>query len=172
MSEVWMGTQALLGVLNAVVAAYFCMLGGRSIDELKKWNLAIFGDKSNRIYGRVIAPIVFVTGNILLSLTSAWSWWYLLSYPAYLAVSTLGYGGDTTFEKIWRRALWSILFTAASLSYVFFSGNSKVIILYITQVLVGLIVAVIWGVTNPTQAPREEYVIRLSNLLFVPLMVL
>ena len=56
MSEVWMGVQAFLGICVAAVTALFCMLGGRSIEELNKWHLAIFGDKSNRIYGRVIAP--------------------------------------------------------------------------------------------------------------------
>lgn len=172
MSEIWAGLQAVLGVLGAVIAAIFFMLGGRSIEELKKWKLNLFGDKSNRIWGRVVAPIFFATWVVLLSLTSHWSWYHLLGYASYFAVSRLGYGGNTLWTKILRRTLWSVLFTAASLVYALGGVTPNFWLIYLSQVLVGLFITVLWGVTNPMLAPREEYIIKLSNLLFVPLLVL
>lgn len=172
MSEVWAGMQAVIGMIIVTITAMFMMWGGRSIAELQRWNLAIFGDKSNRVWGRLIAPIFFSASLIALSFTSKFSWWYVASLPAYLAAAKMGYGGKSLWQKIVRRAVWSLTWSAAALTFAFGSSNPGVWIIFATQVAVGLLVAVLWGISNPTLAPREEYAIKFMNLVLVPVMVL
>ncbi|MBI4227665.1 MAG: hypothetical protein HY600_05305, partial [Candidatus Omnitrophica bacterium] len=46
--------------------------------------------------------------NVLAAVQGGWTAWHLLLVPAYVAALHLGYGGDTTGEKLWRRALYGV----------------------------------------------------------------
>ena len=95
------------------------------------------------------------------------TWWMLFSLPAYKLATHIGYGseGRGTAFKIYRRALWSVIRTAAGLTFLGFTGAWMV---YAAQVAVGLVVSVLFGVLNPVKAPQEEGIINFTNCFLVP----
>ena len=107
---------------------------------------------------------------ILLSLwTSKFTWWFLISYPAYWAAYTMGQGGNSTWKKILRRSLWSLVRTTASLSFALFTGAWT---LFVLQIIIGIIASNVLGVINPLKSPQEEGFNNFLNIVIVPSMVM
>jgi hypothetical protein len=156
--EVAQGLIALIGVAASLLASFFWMLGGRSEEELNK---TPFGIIKNRVWGRLIAPL-FLGGALCLiaTISGTFNLLFLLLLPAYLVSSRVGYGAKTTWAKILRRSIWAVCRTACLLPATIITGSW---IVWVTQIVVGLIVAVTWGTTNPEKAPKEELVINFSN---------
>jgi hypothetical protein len=155
MNEIMAGTLATIALIPSVLFAWISMVGGRP---------------NGRIYKRIVAPFVFVSLVIVLSLIShKFSWWLVGLYPSYFISCMVGYGGDNIFTKCWRRILWSLIRTASCLPLCILTGNYTLLIL---QLIVGVSTAVILGVKNPLAAPIEESIINLISVIFVPFMVL
>lgn len=125
---------------------------------------AFGGRPGGRILKRLIAPLVFS----LLILTLKFNSWFLLAIPAYALSASVGYGGDTWEEKFIRRTLWSLLRTSCAVLFVIFSGAWVLLSL---QFSVGLMATLLLGIENPVSAPKEEGLINLLSVVFVPFMV-
>lgn len=159
--EVSLGLLGSLGILIALVYSVLQWFGGRSVHVL---------GIRNRTWARWIAPLFFALSVCGLAVVAGnFSWWMMFSLLAYKLSTHIGYGAATTLGKITRRSLWSIQRTACSLTFAVLTGSWTI---YISQVIVGLAVAVIWGVRNPVVAPQEEGVINFSNVFLTPFMVL
>ena len=151
-SQGWLGSLALI---PSIVFSTISWLGGRP---------------NGRILKRLVAPIIFCGLTIALSaLSSKFTWWFFLSIPAYLVQSTIGYGGDTLWQKITRRSIWSLTRSMCALTFVLFSGAW---VLFIAQTVIGLIMTLVLGLTNVLPAPQEENLINFSSVFVVPFMVL
>jgi len=161
--------QLIFGVLGlgvALVYSYIQALGGRAQEELP----GVLGKIKNRVWGRWIAPLFFSSSVCLLAVAQGtFHPIFLLSIVAYKLSTHIGYGAESTAGKIVRRTLWSLIRTACSLSFAIVTGAWTI---YVSQVIVGLVMAVIWGVRNPTKSPREEQMITFSNIFLVPTMVM
>lgn len=161
MNEFSQGVIGSLGILGSLIYSVLCWFGGRDKDYL--------GIKA-RAWGRYIAPAIFVSYTIGLSLLShRFSFWFLTAYPAYFLAHHLGYGGDVLWVKVTRRSLWSVVRTAASLTFVIIAGAWT---LFFLQLSVGLIVTLVLGTMNPLKAPVEEGLNNFFGVVFVPPMVI
>jgi hypothetical protein len=147
MSEFKLGTLAAIALGICVVDCFFWMWGGRS----GKWR--------RRYVGSVIQTLGI---NILALITGTWAWQFLVSMGGEFGSRSMGYGGDTTGEKIMRRAVFATGSLAAGAILAWGVGfTGKAIILLICQVIAS-IVSIILGVKNPLPAAVEEVFVCLS----------
>jgi len=160
--------QLLMGALGlgiAYIYSFLQALGGRGKDQIPSWLFL-----EHRLWGRWIAPVFFSASVCALSVvTGQFQLYFLMSLVAYKLATHIGHGGKTFLHKLLRRTLWTLIRTSCSLLFVMGTGAWMI---YITQVLIGLIVTNIWGIKNPQPAPREEMVINFSNVFLVPFMVM
>lgn len=141
MSETNIGILAVIGLGICVVDSLLWMLGGRS----GKWK--------RRYIGSALQTLGI---NILSIFAGTWVWQFVVSVIPEVGSRTLGYGGDTTSEKIMRRTVFALgsLVVGVCLAWgCGFNGNS--ITLLICQA-VASIVSIILGVKNPLPAAVEE----------------
>lgn len=162
MPEVAQGLMALAGLFLAAVSSFLWMLGGRSQSELDRFNIPF----KARTWGRLIAPIFFGAGLIILSLLSGrFQWWDLAIFPLLKAVSHLGHGGDTFLEKLARRtangALWVL---PAALLCILHGGWW----IALTHLIISVSASVLWGIDNPRVAPTEEVKINFCKIVSYP----
>jgi hypothetical protein len=161
--EVSIGLLAALSVGFTNIYAFLHMLGGRSIEELGE--LAFWGDKSNRIYGRLIAPLFFSLSVIGLSLLSdTFHYPILVMIPAYLVISHMGHH---TFPKRllenWCYALPSVLILFTCKDVWMFCA---------IQMLLATVSAVIGHFVNEKPAPVIEFLIAFLRVCLIPIMVI
>lgn len=147
MTETKLGTIAVIALGICVVDCFFWMLGGRS------------GTWKRRYVGSIIQTLGL---NIIALIVGTWVYQYVISVFAEFASRSMGYGGDTTAQKILKRSV----FAAGSLAVGFilawglaFSG--KAVVLLICQA-VASVVSIILGVKNPLPAAVEEVFVCLS----------
>lgn len=161
MTELVLGLKGTAGLLIACLYSLFCWFGGRDIAYL---------NIPQRIWGRVIAPLSFVSALIGLSWVSqSFRPQYLIAYLLYFASHTLGYGGRDWITKITRRSLWSFGRTFAAVPFV---TSADDITLLTLQIILGLVATLALGLFNPIKAPQEEGLINFSNVFIIPFMVL
>lgn len=91
-------------------------------------------------------------------------WFMLFSLPAYPAALSMGYGADTFWGKVFRRALYGLLLGGCS----FLFGNWA---LAIFQTIVAVFASVYLGIVNPVKAVEEEAQIAILCVVTVPFMV-
>ena len=145
-----------LGGLLAYVSNVFYMWGGTQ-GFSKVWR---------RFIG---ASVLASTANFIALFMVCWSWQYLLFYPCLIGGFCLGYGGDTTTEKIIKRTIYAL----GVLSACFFgmwahSFNMSSIIVFMLAVFTGLS-SVVLGVTNPFVSARlEEFMVCQVLTLYIP----
>lgn len=152
---------AIASISAVLIYAALTSFGGRSEDYL---------NIENRVWGRWIAPIFFNLCIFCLYIIKHISLWQIICYLIYFAFTHhLGYGGDTTLQKVFRRTLHSTLRSAALIPLCLVTGRWEV---YIAQVICGLTVAVLFGVKNPVKAPQEEFIISFSNAFLTPFVIL
>ena len=161
MSELVLGLKGTAGLLIACLYSLFCWFGGRDVAYL---------NIPQRIWGRVIAPLVFVSLIMGLSWVSqSFRPQYFIAFLLYFASHKVGYGGTHWIEKLSRRSLWSI---GRSLAAVPFVQSAEDITLLALQIILGLVATLVLGLFNPVKAPQEEGLINFSNVFLVPFMVL
>lgn len=157
---------AFLALVLSASYSYLQAIGGRSQDQIP-YPLNKIG---NRIWSRWIAPIYFSSCVCLIAFfLGNFNWWFLLSIPLYKISTSFGPGADTLVGKIYKRTLNSIMRVVAALPIVILTGYWDI---YISQVIVGLTISNIWGISNPKIAPLEESVINFSNVFLVTFMVM
>jgi hypothetical protein len=147
MSEFKLGTIAAIALGICVVDCFFWMWGGRS----GKWR--------RRYVGSIIQTLGI---NILALITGTWVWQFIVSMGGEFGSRSMGYGGDTTGEKILRRSIFASGSLVAGAILAWGVGfNSKTIVLLICQVIASII-SIILGVKNPLPAAVEEVFVCLS----------
>ena len=155
MNEYLEGFYGTLALIISTLFAGVTMLGGRS---------------GGRLLKRVVAPLLFCTTTIGLSLlVGKFQWWFMTSFVAYFVSCMVGYGGNTLWEKIERRFIWSLIRSISAITFCLFTGAW---VLMILQTAVGLISSILLGILNPLNAPQEETLINFLSVVFVPFMVL
>lgn len=90
MSEYSIGYLACGSLAGLVIAAVLYMMGGRD-------------NKALRRYGA--SAIIAATINIVAWLMGVWFAWLLLIFPLKIAEFSLGYGGDDSLTRGFKRAL-------------------------------------------------------------------
>ena len=160
MGEVAEGSLTALAVILTVISAWFWMLGGRSFGELLKWNLNIFGAKSNRVYYRLIAPLFFCLSVIGISLISDnFTWILLLNIPAYLLISTSGHSAfPRRLVECWCYAFPGLLFGTP--------------FLFVCQLLLSTVAAVIGHSNREKKAPVIEFVVNFLRVALIGVMAI
>ena len=147
MSEFKLGTLAAIALGICVVDCFAWMAGGRS----GKWKRRFVG-----------AGIQTLGINILALITGTWVWQFLLSLGGEFGSRSMGYGGDTTSEKIMRRTVFVLGSLAVGVILAWGVGfNGKAITLLVCQA-VASVVSIILGVKNPLPAAVEEVFVCLS----------
>jgi hypothetical protein len=158
MNEAAQGSLAFLAVALTAISAWIWMLGGRSFGELLKWNLNIFGTKSNRVYYRLIAPLFFSISLITISVISG-SFNYLIcvTLPAYLVISTSGHSKfPRRLVECWCYALPGLLFWTP--------------FLFICQLLLSTVAAVIGHFNQEKKAPVIELIVNFLRIALLGVM--
>jgi hypothetical protein len=162
-SEFAQGMMGTAGLLLTAIYATLSWFGGRSKNYL--------GVRA-RIWGRIIAPLFFCLGAVGLAIWSgAYSHFMLLSIPAYLGASTMGWGdeGRGGWFQLYRITLWSLVRTSCSLTFAIPTGMYGIFVL---QVISGLMIAAYMQVENPVVAPQEETAKNYFNVALVPFMII
>jgi hypothetical protein len=124
-----------------------------------------------RIWKRIIAPVLFSSLVILLSvLSKKFSPWFLLSIPAYISAHFLmDYGDDKLWVKLLRRLWTGLIMCLAASSIALFA---KSYILLACQGFLAVSAHTVLGLTNPVDAQYEELLISALTVIFVPFMVI
>lgn len=138
---------AIAALIVCVVDCLFWSLGGRN----GKWKRRYVG-----------AALQTLGLNILSIIGGTWAWQYVLSLGPEIGSRCMGYGGDTTGEKIMRRSVFALgsIGVGAILAWgAGFTGGA--IIVLVCQVIAS-IVSIILGVKNPFPAAVEEVFVCLS----------
>ena len=143
--------------MNELTITHLAGLSGLGL-VISSWLWSI-GGRGNKFWRRFISTaIITTTVNIVSIAMHVWHWWLLAMYVALMGVS-LGYGADSTLEKIWRRLLFAFVVTIGGLLFAFtYGGNAWLI--YAMHSAIGLF-TVFLGVTNPLYAPAEEFFVAL-----------
>lgn len=147
MTETTLGTLAVTALGICIVDCFFWMWGGRS------------GKYKRRFIGSTIQTLGI---NILALVMSTWVWQYAASLITEFISRSLGYGGESTGEKVLRRSVFALgsLATGVLLAWgCEFSG--KAIALLVGQVIASA-VSILLGVKNPLPAAVEEVFVCLS----------
>jgi hypothetical protein len=147
MTETTLGILAVIALAVCVVDCFFWMWGGRS------------GKYKRRFIGSAIQSLGL---NILALIGGTWAWQYALSLGPEMGSRSMGYGGDSTGEKIMRRSVFAICSLAVGALLAWGAGfNGKAITLLICQVIASVI-SIILGVKNPLPAAVEEVFVCMS----------
>jgi hypothetical protein len=141
MSETTLGTLAAIALGICVIDCFLWMLGGRD----GKWKRRFLG-----------AGIQTLGINILAIFTGTWAWQFILVLGPEIGSRCLGYGGDTTSEKIMRRTVFALGSLAAGAVLAWGAGfGAKAVTLLICQAVASS-ATIIMGVKNPLPASVEE----------------
>lgn len=150
MSEYFILYTAVGSLLGLVLSALLYALGGRE----GKWKRRF-----------IASLILLITNNVAALLMGKWFWELLFTYPLLIGGFSLGYGADTTSQKVLRRTLYAVANVLAGFLYVYKYGGIAwgVFIPHI-----GIALWSIWlGVKNPIHASAEEvFICVLLNLGF------
>jgi len=127
-----------------------------------------------RIWRRIIAPMLFSTLVVLMSLLFGKFDNIMLSFiPFLVSVHWVGgYGGDTLWEKVLRRIWTGLLLGLAALPIALAAHSYPVWELFWMQLALAISAHLFLGILNPLKAPYEESLIALLTVVIVPFMVL
>jgi hypothetical protein len=147
MSEFNLGTLAVIALGICVIDCFLWMWGGRH------------GTWKRRYIGSILQTLGI---NIISILYGTWAWQFVLALGPEVGSRSLGYGGDTTGEKVMRRSIFAAGSLAVGAILAWGVGfNSKTVTLLICQA-VASIISIILGVKNPLPAAVEEVFVCLS----------
>lgn len=156
MSEINLGTMAVVALIVCAIDSFFWMWGGRD----GKWK--------RRFVGSAIQTLGL---NIISLILNTWVWQYLITLVSEIVSRIMGYGGDTISQKIIRRLVFALgsLGTGAILAWGLGFSTAAIIVL-ICQ-FIASIVSIILGVKNPVPAAVEEVFVCFSlkyiNYLYI-----
>jgi len=139
MTETGIGTVAVGSLLGLVACCFLWMLGGRS----GKWKRRYAG-----------SFVLALTVNLAALAMGVWDAWLLALVVTLALAFSMGYGGETTAEKVIRRTVFALgVLASGALCTLVIGGNAWMLL--VPHVGVGLFS--IWlGVKNPLHAAAEE----------------
>ena len=113
--------------------------------------------------------ILALSASICALYLGAWSWKYLLIYPALIGGFSLGYSSDTLLGKITRRTIFALGVLMACLVGLWATGfTSFGWVVFILAAVTGL-TSVVLGAINPFKnAPLEQFLICQVLTLYIP----
>lgn len=149
-------TLSLIAFIKVIVVAGFAFLYSSG---------GINGKWKRRFLGPTLLTIA-VVGLALWQGT--FSWYYLISFPLLVGALTLPYGGDSTHEKVIKRAVYALALCVAVLPIAFVSEQW---ILYWLHCFMTIIVIIVLGVLNPVIARFEETLIGVFIVLLPIFMI-
>lgn len=151
MTEFNLGTLAVIALGICVLDTFLWMWGGRS------------GTWKRRFIGSGIQAAGI---NILALIVGSWVWQFAASILAEIGSRVMGYGGDTTGEKILRRSVFALGSLAAGAVLAWGAGfGGRAVTLLICQAIAS-ITSIILGVKNPLPASIEEIFVCMSLKYF------
>ena len=151
MQLVWL-VPVRLGIV--VIFSLFYVLGGRS------W----------KPFRRILGGLWISGSVILLSLLlGSFKWWILFALPSYVIALSLGYGSDTLWLKIARRATYGLALGGCSLIVASVTGSWH---LGLLQAILAIFASLYLGVLNPARsAVNEEALVASLSVIVVPFLV-
>jgi hypothetical protein len=152
-TEFNLGTLAVIGLSICVLDCFFWMWGGRKnpYGQPNKWK--------RRYLGSVVQSLGI---NLLSLITGTWTWQFIFALGGEFGSRSMGYGGDTTGEKIMRRSVFAVCSLAAGAVLAWGVGfSSKAVWLLIGQAVASA-VSIILGIKNPLPAAVEEVFVCIS----------
>lgn len=121
--------------------------------------LWMVGGRSQKLWRRLGSSIVWtLTVNLSALAMSVWTWKLLLLLPALVIGSSLGYGGDTVPEKVWRRSVFWLGVVVLSGGVCLWTYWPKAIFPFILHLGVGAW-TISFAAKNPFHAPVEEAIV-------------
>ena len=138
-----------------VIFVILYAVGGRS--GSKKW------------FRRYLGGSLLGLGLIGLSLLTGSFRWPLLALPGiYIGALVMGYGGETTIMKFFRRLLYGLVFGLGAIWIALWTGHW---FLGWLQFIIATFASPFFGLTNKEPAVHEEAMIALSSTVFTVFMV-
>ena len=129
-----------------------------------------FGGISGKWKRRIIAPVTFIAGIIGFSL---WTGSYKLSllYSVWLLFITLtiGYGANTTKEKVIKRSRAGLANAVAMVSIFATTGAWTLLFLHIAIVVATSVVSGVW---NQTSSARAEETLIGASIVTIPYFII
>lgn len=124
------------------------------------------GGISNKWIRRFVAPAWMMLGIFGFSQwQGVWSNWYLLFYPIAVIGLHRGYGSDKTMVKVYKRAIYGLILSCASIPIVAHSGYW---ILFSWSSVVAVLSSVVIGAFDaPRNARDNETLIAVLSIMFV-----
>jgi len=129
----------------------------------------VIGGRSGKWLRRYLGSIIFTLGLCGIARFGGgdFSPWQLVLVGLYPLVLSMGYGGNTSGEKLRRRATYGIAIGSVGLLAGFLFG---VPVMGWLQLAFALSVSLVMGLKNPTSAVLEEATIALSSVGIVAFM--
>lgn len=155
-----MGTEnwgiVAIGGFAAFLANVFYMWGGT--EGFGKWWRRFIG-----------ATVLALSANLIALFMAKWSWQFILMLPCLIAGFSLGYGGDTTIEKVIKRTVYALGVLMACVAGLYATGFTFWGFVVAGLALITGLTSVVLGVINPfTSARLEEYLVCQVLCLYVP----
>jgi len=139
MSEYVIGWTAVGSLAGLTGACALYMLGGRH----GKWQRRYLG-----------SFVLSATVNAASCVMGLWTAWLLLVFPCLVAGFSLGYGGDTLLQRVFRRLVYVLGVCSAGLVFYLVLGH-RVWWIFWPHLGMGLW-SVYLGTKNPVHAAAEE----------------
>jgi len=129
-----------------------------------------FGGVNGKWKRRIIAPILFGVGIwVFTTWTQSFNWLLLVSVPLLSGSLSIGYGGDTTIEKVIKRGRAGLAASIACLPVFFVTGAWSLLALHIGVCVATSIVAGVW---NQTSSARTEETLIGASYVLIPLLTI
>ena len=129
----------------------------------------VAGGRGPKWVRRFLGSSLFGIGICILAMALGTFRWPLLLVPGlYIGALVLGYGGDSFFEKLFRRLLYGAAFGGIGLFVGLVTGHTFLAFL---QFFLALGISPIMGLTNTEKAANEEAIVATMSTILVPFMV-
>jgi len=151
MTEMTIGTLASIGIGICALDSFLWMWGGR----VGKWKRRYVG-----------AALQTAGINILSLITGTWAWQFVTAIIPEVISRCMGYGGDSTGEKIKRRTVFALGSLAAGAMLAWGVGFTGAAITLLICQAIASAVTIILGVKNPLPAAVEEVFVCVSLKYF------
>jgi hypothetical protein len=129
---------AFLKLISVAIYSLFYGFGGIS----GKWK--------RRYIGSAYLTLLIVGFSVWMQ---TFSWYYLLTFPLLVASTSIGYGADTTMEKVVKRSYCGLAYAFSTVPVFIVKMNWE---LFILHILLCLITSIVLGVRNPFDNARAE----------------
>jgi len=145
-----------LGGLMAFVSNMFYMWGGT--EGFGKWWRRFVG-----------SSVLAASTNIIAACLGLWMWQYLLFFPALMIGFSMGYGGDSTLEKVLRRTIYAVGILSSCAIGLWATGFTAAGWTVTALACVTGLTSVALGVFNPFKSARvEEFLVSQVLTLYIP----